>query len=261
MNREFTSYCIAGLMACVLYPSVATAAVWNSSGEENWSTATNWDTGVAPNLETGNLPAVIKSGTVVSGSLIVRGSSTLTLDGGSVKGESWPRVDWGGKVFINSGTFTVGYLVLGNYPQNPTSGGFINVNGGTLQINNRVGFSAGSVLTLKSGLLSMTNNTSIVWNEQGGGVYAPDTGYINFTAGSTAVIFISGDTSGTKATSMLNSGYVRYDGTVVNATSFLITKDSTGSYITQIVSVPEAASLSLIGISSVMLLFRTKAEQ
>ena len=90
--------CVVAL--CFVSPGVASAAVWNSVGEADWTTASNWDTGVAPKVNSGD------TATLLSGTASYAGPADfqlvggpMTLSGGSFK--TTPALNvwvaWGGK--------------------------------------------------------------------------------------------------------------------------------------------------------------------
>ena len=141
-------YLVSFVSVLGLVGNVSADVMWNdSTGDHLWSTPENWATGAVPTLNDGYVRIFLIPGpTIMAGeSYVVNGihlgntgevTGALTLEGGilEVLGALNCGFKGPGTVNINDGTLLVpGTLKIG---RDPGAAGHINLNGGTITVNN-----------------------------------------------------------------------------------------------------------------------------
>lgn len=172
MSSRTTLVVLVGA-AALAAANLASAGVWNSTGEADWNTAANWDNGIAPSTGWAEVPGAgaptLASGTALfDGSAFIVYHAPLTLDGGSLRMTagvgSNVYVGWGGAnsiATVNAGsTFEFWQMFVGadSAPDVPNSAfaGLLNVNGGNL-VGNDIIINDTSVMTMTGGNVTLSD--------------------------------------------------------------------------------------------------------
>lgn len=163
------------LVACAPLASAASTYIGPVSG--TYATATNWDTGVVPATATGEATTISNGATVdyngtTLGDMNVNGGGSITVSGGSILTTSqsnWAQIN-NGSLVLNSGTYkrtASGNLVVGfasGTAGSPTTGMITMTNGSSIQMtsgsgNLVLGAAGGTATSFTKSTLNLTDSS------------------------------------------------------------------------------------------------------